>query len=229
MLALYTLRILHVVIGVFWVGAVLFIGFFLTASVRAAGPAGGAVMQQLMVVRAVPRWLMASAILTIVSGLGLYWHNSGGFQSAWLGSGAGAGVRVGRRAGPGGRHRGHVGQRAGRAAARRARRQTAVGGSSSDCRGAGDDGKARGPAQPGQHVRDRVAPPRHAHDGRRPLRALVSGRLPRTKGMARHGSPARRSRAHPRGRQGHGGGGRAARRRARLDGGGRGGRRGRRA
>jgi uncharacterized membrane protein len=89
MLALYALRILHVVIGVFWVGAVLFIGFFLTASVRAAGPAGGAVMQQLMVVRAVPRWLMASAILTILSGLGLYWHNSGGFQSAWLGSGPG--------------------------------------------------------------------------------------------------------------------------------------------
>jgi uncharacterized membrane protein len=89
MFGLYALRILHVAIGVFWVGAVLFIGFFLTPSLRAAGPAGGAVMQQLMGVRAMALWLMASAIVTLLSGLGLYWHNSSGFTSAWLGSGPG--------------------------------------------------------------------------------------------------------------------------------------------
>ena len=88
--AVYLLRILHIVIGVFWVGAVLLLSLFLTPSIRAAGPSAGPVLQQLMVVRALPRWLMAAAVLTLLSGLGLYWRDSGGFQSAaWLGSGPG--------------------------------------------------------------------------------------------------------------------------------------------
>jgi uncharacterized membrane protein len=88
-LTLYAVRILHVVLGAFWVGAVVFIAVFLAPSVRAAGPAGGAVMQQLMGVRHLHLWLMCAGILTLLSGLGLYWHDSAGFQSAWLGSGPG--------------------------------------------------------------------------------------------------------------------------------------------
>lgn len=89
-IALYGLRILHIVLGVFWVGSVLFMSAFLTPSIRAAGPAGGAVMQQLLGVRGLARWLMAAAVLTLLSGLGLYWHDSAGFRSAaWLASGPG--------------------------------------------------------------------------------------------------------------------------------------------
>ena len=36
LLGLYALRILHVVVGVFWVGTVVFMAAFLTPSVRAA-------------------------------------------------------------------------------------------------------------------------------------------------------------------------------------------------
>lgn len=85
---LLVFRIVHVVIGVFWVGAVVFIAAFLMPSVRAAGPAGGAVMQRLIQAR-LSLWLMGAALLTIISGFGLYWHDSAGFQSAWLGSGPG--------------------------------------------------------------------------------------------------------------------------------------------
>jgi uncharacterized membrane protein len=85
----HLLRVVHVLIGAFWVGAIVFMAAFLMPSVRAAGPAGGAVMQKLMQGRRLPRWLMAAAILTIVSGIGLYWVDSAGFQSAWLGSGPG--------------------------------------------------------------------------------------------------------------------------------------------
>jgi hypothetical protein len=88
-LTLLVFRILHVVIGAFWVGAVLFIAAFLTPSLRSAGPAGGAVMQQLMGVRRLHLWLMAAGILTLLTGFGLYWHDSAGFQSAWLASGPG--------------------------------------------------------------------------------------------------------------------------------------------
>lgn len=89
LLGLYALRILHVVVGVFWVGTVVFMAAFLTPSVRAAGPAGGAVIQQLMGVRRLPLWIMAGMVLTLLSGLGLYWRDSAGFTSAWLASGAG--------------------------------------------------------------------------------------------------------------------------------------------
>jgi uncharacterized membrane protein len=80
-------RLVHVVVGVLWVGAVVFIAAFLLPSVRAAGPAGGPIMQQLTQVRRLPAWLMGAAILTILSGLGLYWRDSAGFTSAWLRSG----------------------------------------------------------------------------------------------------------------------------------------------
>jgi uncharacterized membrane protein len=89
LLALYGLRLLHIVVGVCWVGTVVFMAAFLSPSVRAAGPAGGAVLQQLMGVRRLPLWIMGAMALTLLSGIGLYWHDSAGFQSAWLASGAG--------------------------------------------------------------------------------------------------------------------------------------------
>ena len=87
---LLLLRLLHIVSGVVWVGALTLLSLFILPSVRATGPAGGAVMQQLTQVRRMPVWLMVVSMLTLLSGIGLYWHDSGGFQSsAWLGSGSG--------------------------------------------------------------------------------------------------------------------------------------------
>ena len=84
---LHLLRLVHVVLGVFWVGAVTFIAFLLIPSLRAAGPAGGAVMEQLAA-RRMHLWLMGAGILTVLSGFGLYWHDSAGFSSStWLASG----------------------------------------------------------------------------------------------------------------------------------------------
>lgn len=84
------LRLVHIVLGVFWVGSVTFIALFLMPSLRGAGPASGAVMQQLTQIRRLPLWLMAASILTLLSGIGLYWHDSAGFSSStWLGSGQG--------------------------------------------------------------------------------------------------------------------------------------------
>lgn len=101
LLPLYALRILHIVVGVLWVGTVVFMAAFLTPSVRASGPGGGAVLQQLMGARRLPLWLMGAMAVTLLSGLGLYWRDSAGFQSAWLASGAaktfglGAAVAIG--------------------------------------------------------------------------------------------------------------------------------------
>jgi uncharacterized membrane protein len=93
---LLLLRLVHIVVGVFWVGAVAFVAFFLVPSLEAAGPAGGAVMRQLTQQRRMPAWLSASGGLTILAGLLLYWHDSGGFSSAeWMRSGPGLTFGVG--------------------------------------------------------------------------------------------------------------------------------------
>lgn len=85
----FLLRLIHILVGVFWVGAVIFVSAFLLPSLRAVGPAGGAVMEQLAQVRKMPTFLMSSAILTVLSGIGLYWHDSDGFSGAWMHSGPG--------------------------------------------------------------------------------------------------------------------------------------------
>ena len=84
---MHLLRVAHIVGGVFWVGSVLFLAGFLLPGLRAAGPSAGPVMQQLVQVRRLPLWLMGAAIVTVLSGIALYWHDSAGFTSDWLASG----------------------------------------------------------------------------------------------------------------------------------------------
>ncbi len=89
-IAMLVLRLLHILAGAAWVGMALFVGGFLIPALRAIGPAGGPVMQQIGQVRRLPAWIMTVALLTVASGFGLYWRDSVGFSSAeWLGSGMG--------------------------------------------------------------------------------------------------------------------------------------------
>lgn len=83
------LRVLHIVTAVFWVGAVLFITMFLTPAIRGVGPAGGAVMSQLVQVRRLPMYMMGASVITLISGFLLYWADARLGGNEWLGSGAG--------------------------------------------------------------------------------------------------------------------------------------------
>jgi uncharacterized membrane protein len=82
------MRLLHVVLGVFWAGTLLFTAFFLQPAVRDTGPDGGKVMGAL-VGRGLMTAMPVAAILTIVSGLGLYARISGGFSPEYMRSAAG--------------------------------------------------------------------------------------------------------------------------------------------
>lgn len=73
------LRLVHIVGGVIWVGALVFIATFLGPSVRDAGPEGGKVMAQLQR-RHLLEIIPAIAVLTVLSGLWLYWRFTGGFD-----------------------------------------------------------------------------------------------------------------------------------------------------
>jgi hypothetical protein len=79
------LRLLHIVLGIYWAGTIFFFVTFLEPSVRGAGPEGGKVMFQLFSRRYLDI-LPVIAALTILSGVGLMWKVSGGFAPSWMGS-----------------------------------------------------------------------------------------------------------------------------------------------
>ena len=85
---IYILRVVHILSGIFWVGAVLFATLVLMPALRAAGPAGGAVMGQLAQ-RRMPVVMMVSAFLSIGSGIWLMMIVSAGNMGLWMQSGTG--------------------------------------------------------------------------------------------------------------------------------------------
>jgi hypothetical protein len=80
---LVVLRLVHISLGVFWAGAMLFVVIFLEPSVREAGPDGAKVMQGIMRRRYL-NWMPLFAGLTILSGLALMHHASVGFTGVWV-------------------------------------------------------------------------------------------------------------------------------------------------
>jgi uncharacterized membrane protein len=82
-------RFIHVVAGVIWAGALIFIPWFVLPAIRATGPAGGTFMQQIVRVQKLPVYLMTLMALTILSGLSLFWLNVRASGEAWMHTGAG--------------------------------------------------------------------------------------------------------------------------------------------
>jgi uncharacterized membrane protein len=80
------LRLVHIVSGVFWVGSIIFMAWFLTPAIRVAGAAGGTVIQQLVRAQRLPAYLIAGMLLTVISGLLLYQHDSSSF-AGWMHTG----------------------------------------------------------------------------------------------------------------------------------------------
>jgi hypothetical protein len=86
---LFLLRLLHVVVGAFWVGTVVFVALFLVPSLRAVGPGAAPVMGHLVQVRRLPIVLLTSAWITLLSGAALTWHNAGPLGFRWFSVGPG--------------------------------------------------------------------------------------------------------------------------------------------
>ncbi|MGH7751712.1 MAG: hypothetical protein ACREN5_02760, partial [Gemmatimonadales bacterium] len=93
-LLLVVMRLLHIGLGVFWVGTILFNAFFLGPAMAEAGPDGAKVMAGLMR-RRFMQIMPAVGIVTILSGLWLYWHVSGGFQAGYMRSRGGMTLGLG--------------------------------------------------------------------------------------------------------------------------------------
>lgn len=92
---LIVLRLVHVVAGILWGGAAISYLFFVKPSVKSIGPAGPQFMQSLTTRRKYPTFMMATSLLTVLSGGVLYWLSSGGLNLNWVQTGPGLGFTLG--------------------------------------------------------------------------------------------------------------------------------------
>ena len=95
---LFLLRAIHVVGGVFWVGGVVIVAFFLLPATQTLGPAAQPMMQFIMGKRKLPVYLMALGILTTLAGLLLMMRNVSLTGGAWARSPMGIGISIGAAA-----------------------------------------------------------------------------------------------------------------------------------
>ena len=74
------LRILHILSGVFWVGAAFTTILFLQPTAREVGPAAGPFMSHLAGKKRLVDWVLRAAGLTILAGLLMYWRVTSGLE-----------------------------------------------------------------------------------------------------------------------------------------------------
>ncbi|MDH5588648.1 MAG: hypothetical protein OEZ65_10925 [Gemmatimonadota bacterium] len=89
-----TLRVIHIVLGVFWAGTIFFFVLLLEPAIRDMGPDGGKVLQALGR-RGFLNIMPLAAVVTIVTGLGLYFLVGGGMETGWGGTPMGIALGVG--------------------------------------------------------------------------------------------------------------------------------------
>jgi uncharacterized membrane protein len=93
---LVLLRIVHIATGVIWVGSLFVVVVFVQPSAATLGPAGAPFMSELRRRRFVDV-VFIDAVLTVIAGSLLYWHDwhlHPSFRD-WIGSRFGAGLTVG--------------------------------------------------------------------------------------------------------------------------------------
>ena len=89
------LRLVHVLGGIFWVGAALMLNFFISPTLKATGDAGRQFAGHFMARTRFTMAMTVSVIVTMVAGFWLYGIDSQWFTSPWMSSGVGAGFGIG--------------------------------------------------------------------------------------------------------------------------------------
>ncbi len=89
------LRLIHVVSAVCWAGGTVVFLQFVGPSVKATGPASQTFLQYFMGRRKFSQFMSIAALLTILAGALLYWHDSSGLQSSWILTRPGIGFSIG--------------------------------------------------------------------------------------------------------------------------------------
>jgi uncharacterized membrane protein len=95
MALMIVLRLIHILAGVFWAGSVFFVVRFLLPALRASGPAGGQVMEQIGGKLRYGTAAAGAGLLTILSGVGMYWRNIKMSSGTWASSAPGVTYGIG--------------------------------------------------------------------------------------------------------------------------------------
>ena len=96
-----TLRLFHILGGVFWAGAALAMAGFIEPFVRSTGTDGAKFMQAFMQRTQFSILMGAAALVTTICGVLLFWDISGGLAPVWMISLQGLTLTVGSLAGIG--------------------------------------------------------------------------------------------------------------------------------
>lgn len=89
------LRLIHILAGIFWVGAVFVVAGFLVPTVRETGREGGRFMQHLAQRRRLPVVLSIAMLLTVLSGFAMYGRLAASTHGQWATTRPGIGYGVG--------------------------------------------------------------------------------------------------------------------------------------
>jgi hypothetical protein len=92
-------RLVHIFAGIIWVGFAWFMTFMLRPAVQSLGKDGQTFMQGLLKNTSVAAIMPIVSLLTVASGLLLYYRISDHFNSDWMSSTAGAVLSIGSAAG----------------------------------------------------------------------------------------------------------------------------------
>ncbi len=89
------LRVVHILAGVFWVGAALTALLFIQPTARELGPAAGPFMMHLAGRKRLIDYVLSAAGLTVLAGLLMYWRVTGGLDLDVIGSAYGISLTIG--------------------------------------------------------------------------------------------------------------------------------------
>lgn len=89
-----SLRAVHILLAALWLGAAFLLSVFVMPAVRDAGPAGGQLMLTLQR-RKLHAFMGASAMLTVLTGIWLYWVFTAGLQEQVMFSPGGLAFGIG--------------------------------------------------------------------------------------------------------------------------------------
>jgi hypothetical protein len=89
------LRIVHILAGIFWVGAALVTSLFVQPTARDLGPAAAPFMSYLTGKKRLNDAVLAAAGLTVLAGLLLYWRVTDGLDRDIIGTAYGVSLTVG--------------------------------------------------------------------------------------------------------------------------------------
>ncbi|HSN01319.1 MAG TPA: hypothetical protein VLS52_09965 [Rudaea sp.] len=87
-------RVLHILFAALWVGAAVFLTLYVSPAIRTLGPAGAPLMAELMR-RRMSGFFAAAAMLTVLSGVWMYWEFTHGLDATIVRQGVGLALGFG--------------------------------------------------------------------------------------------------------------------------------------